>query len=100
MIAQLLNREFLVKSIERLRRNAAEEARLCKDDDAGAKDRASAARVTSDDLDEAEAALGAVASDLGATPESDSDDTAFFPREQIAGLVQSALLEFFETQHP
>ena len=97
MIAQLLNREFLLKSIKELSHNLAQEATLQAQGDQAAQDRAAQTEVSSEDLKEAEALLRDIVQQGLSDPAAAEDERAFFPRDALASVVQSALQEFYET---
>ena len=97
MIAQLLNREFLLKSIQKLSQNLAQEANLQAQGNQAALERAAQTEVSSEDLKEAEAMLRDITQQGIADPAAAEDERAFFPRDARASVVQSALQEFYQT---
>ncbi len=97
MIAQLLNREFLQKSIQNLSQNLAQEANLQAQGNPAAVARATQTEVSGEDLKEAEALMRDVVQQGLADPAASEDERAFFPRDARASVVQSALQEFYQT---
>jgi Calcineurin-like phosphoesterase len=100
MIAQLLNREFLRKSIKQLKENASEEAAQQELGDSEALKRARETQVSPLDLREAEESLQALTEREALIQAEPEDGRAFFPRDATASIVQSALLEFYENRRP
>ena len=98
MIAQLLNREFIRKSVDQVKQVAAEEATLQAQGDPHALERAAATEIEPADLKEAEESLQDAARREAMEQPSPEDEVAFFPRDAAFSLVQSALLEHYETQ--
>lgn len=98
MIAQLLNRKFLAKSIDRLKQAAAEEAALQAQGDPQANECAAASEIGAADLAEAEAFLRVSLEEEAQRQELPEDEVAFFPRDATASLAQSAMLEYYETR--
>ncbi|HKX33175.1 MAG TPA: metallophosphoesterase [Blastocatellia bacterium] len=98
MIAQLLNREFLKKSIDQLKKTAAEEAVLQNQGDVEALNRAAELEIDAADLKEAEELLRISAEHEAQRLTQPEDEIAFLPRDAVASLVQSALLEYYETR--
>lgn len=96
MLAQLLNREFLLKSMEKLSQGIKEQAEHYDKGDPAVAKLMEEAGVDVDDLrragDEFEEALGREKPRL----REKLDDIAFFPRDPVLGLAQSALQQFCE----
>ena len=97
MLAQLLNRDFLLESAERLRTGIEREATLQNLGEPDSVARAAQTTAGVNELKEAGEILQTVIARESQTQGAPEDDTAFFPRDAVMSLVQSALLDYYET---
>jgi hypothetical protein len=92
VLAQLLNRDFVLKSAQLL-------GTLLADPEVTAA-RPGHPDLTPKDIDEARAELAAAIARLPTEPATGQDGRAYLPRDPVLALVQSALTAFYEEKHP
>jgi hypothetical protein len=96
MISELLDKRFVVESMNWLRDGIRKEAALLKQDDPDAKKRSYYAGTSKEDLDEAEDAIDQAREEEARSLTAPNSSEPFFPRDRVAALVQSQLHQFFE----
>jgi hypothetical protein len=100
MLAQLLNRDFLLESVEQLRTGITQEATLQQQGEPGSVARAAQTSAGINELKEAGEILQTVIARESQTQGQPEEEAAFFPRDAVMSLVQSALLDYYEMHKP
>lgn len=100
MLSQLLSRDFMLKSVGTLAQTMSAQAGLHADGDADLAKLMEEAYVSEDDLRRAAAEFEEAVRREAARQPEEHDGVAFFPRDPVMSIAQSALQQFCEERRP
>lgn len=94
MIAQLLQREFMLKSMKQLTQTIQQQIDECRQGDSEVLKLMEKFKLTVEDLNKAAAEIESAASREELRASESLDTMAYFPRDAVVSMAQSALQEF------